>query len=230
MSVPLRLTFCLLLFAVALPAQDFLVAPLYHIPSNPNLGQDPSAIVQADFNHDGIPDLAISSITAETINVFLGSGDGTFGLLGAYSSPFIGGSLVSGDFNKDGNIDLASTRYGVLTILSGNGDGTFQPPKIYPVENCCGVLLAADVNGDGNLDLVTIYSDYPFTGYETGIVVLLGNGDSTFQAPLKIAIGMYNAPTSVVAGDFNKDGKLDLAAIIQDSVKVLMGNEDGTFT
>jgi len=76
------------------------------------------------------------------------------------------------------------------------GQGTLAPYAI----------TAADFNGDGNLDLAVV--DTPQSG--TGAVsILLGNGDGTFQAQKMYAVG--NVPKSIAVGDFNGDGKLDLA-------------------
>jgi hypothetical protein len=62
------------------------------------------------------------------------------------------------------------------------------------------------------------------------VIILLGNGDGTFGVPLAIPVG--NEPVATVAGDFNNDGKLDLAVanLADDTVTLLLGNGDGTFT
>ena len=64
-------------------------------------------------------------------------------------------------------------------------------------------IVAGDFNGDGKLDLAVTDSG------GNAVLVLLGNGDGTFQPPITIAVG--NGPDAIVAGDFNNDGKLDLA-------------------
>ena len=88
-------------------------------------------------------------------------------------------------------------------------------------------MVAADVNGDDKLDLVMAQ----YFGSETGAIeVLIGNGDGTFQSAVEYSAG-GEGTLGVVAGDFNADGKLDLAApnLISSTIAILLGNGDGTF-
>ena len=88
-------------------------------------------------------------------------------------------------------------------------------------------LVTGDFNGDGRTDLaVANYGTYP--NYDT-VSVLLGNGDGTFQKQVTYAVG--NEPRAIVAGDFNGDGRTDLAVANYGSndVSILLGNGDGTF-
>ena len=138
-------------------------------------------------------------------------------------------ALVAGDFNGDGRTDLAVANSGSgndVSVLLGNGDGTFQPQVTYPVGSGPVALVAGDFNGDGRTDLAVANS-----GSNDGTVsVLLGNGDGTFQTQVTYAVG--SGPDALVAGDFNGDGRTDLAVANYGSndVSVLLGNGDGTFT
>lgn len=88
-------------------------------------------------------------------------------------------------------------------------------------------VTVAELNGDGNRDLIVINSgDYPEPG---GVLILLGNGNGTFQAPVNYSVG--SAPTSVALGDFNADGRVDLAVANSgsDNVSVLLGKGNGAF-
>src|SRR5207302_408575 len=142
-------------------------------------------------------------------------------------------SVAVGDFNGDGNLDLAVANWGgtngTVSALLGNGDGTFQTAVNYAAGLNSISIAVSDFNGDGKLDLVVANSG------STNISVLLGNGDGTFRPAVNY--GAETAPYSVAVGDFNDDGKLDVAVANAGSgyyqtggnVSVLLGNGDGTF-
>src|SRR5207245_8339108 len=91
----------------------------------------PTSISIADFNGDGIPDLAVNSTNLLGIfpgQILLGNGDGTF--RSGPSLPAGIHSLVAADFNHDGKIDLAVGVSGGVGIMLGNGDGTFRLPTV----------------------------------------------------------------------------------------------------
>ena len=117
-------------------------------------------------------------------------------------------SVAVGDFNKDGKLDLAFVNKtdNTVSILLGNTDGTFQPKTDFATGTAPAAVATGDFNGDGNLDLVVANSS---TGANS-VSVLLGNGNGTFGAKTDFTTG--SNPLSVTAGDFNGDGKLDLAA------------------
>jgi len=194
-------------------------------------GNYPTFIATGDFNGDGKLDLAVgcAGIAGNngSISILLGNGDGTFQTHVDYTPPGAGFQTVSamalGDFNGDGKLDIAliDGNASGLFILLGNGDGTFQFTSPAPTVGADS-MLTADVNGDGKLDLVID------DGYE--VAVLIGNGDGTFQSAVEYSTGGNNT-IGVVAGDFNADGKLDLATGSPNSstVAILLGNGDGTF-
>ena len=110
--------------------------------------------------------------------------------------------------------------------MLGNGDGTFRQITKQQPRNVVSWAVG-DFNEDGHLDLVGLT-------FDTELVVLLGNGDGTFQAAQDYAAG--EGPWSVAVGDFNGDGHLDLAvADLGDSsgngsgVSILLGRGNGTF-
>jgi len=198
----------------------------------------------ADLNSDGKLDLIINGRRGTTgvIATMFGNGDKSFqppcetDFTGASSS-----SVIVGDFNHDGILDVALiSASGVQTML-GNGSGGFGAPVSSSFATYAGRdgIAAADLNGDGNLDLViTAYDPISSTGFGFA-AVCLGKGDGTFQDMLPVAGSSSSFVGSITAavGDFNGDGKLDIAtaiqtagATIQGLIYVSLGNGDGTFT
>jgi hypothetical protein len=197
-------------------------------PSNPVAGFDPTALAAADFNGDGVVDIAAINNLSDTVTVLLGKGDGTFTALAA--SPATGSfpfAIVAADFNGDGVQDLATSNNGsnTVTVLLGNGDGTFNPQVVSPMTGDSPYTIAtADFDGDGKADLAIANNG------DNTVTVLLGNGDGTFTADASPSTGKY--PSAIVAADFNGDGIDDLAVTNtgDNNVTVLLGNGDGTFT
>jgi trimeric autotransporter adhesin len=210
--------------------------------SNPPAGDEPWIVVAGDFNDDGISDLAVSNYADRTVSVYLGKGDGTFAP--APNSPFAAACscqyMVVGDFNGDGKADLVlqGANHLAITVLLGNGDGTFtQINQVITTPSPYGqaALTVGDFNGDGIPDLAqTVWTNVSFLGggqYSDYVVILLGNGDGTFTPSATVQLAVSATPVSISAGDFNKDGILDLAVVNYrgNNVSILLGNGDGTF-
>jgi FG-GAP-like repeat len=189
----------------------------------------PSAVAVMDFDGNGILDFAVESGSfPNVISIFLGNGDGTFraGTSIALNFSSSVSPPVAGDFNNDKMPDLAVSGFSTIAFLLGNGDGTFQAPLILNTNIDPSSMAVADINSDGNLDLVVGGSNFG-PGL---VVVLLGNGNGTFQAP-----NSFTTATSISAlttGEFNGDGRPDLVTVSSNTnnVSVFPGNGDGTFS
>jgi len=192
-----------------------------------------NSIAAADFNGDGKLDLVetCASLDDRPCNLLLiqsGNGDGTFMQSPAVfiALTFSGSqSMAVGDFNGDGQPDLAVTNSGANGVnVFLNGESGLSAVAASPVTGDSPTsIAAADFNGDGKLDLAVANSG------SNNVTILLGNGDGTFTAAASPAAG--TAPNSIAVADFNGDGVPDLAVANSGSsnVTILLGNGDGTF-
>lgn len=145
--------------------------------------------------------------------------------------------IALGDFNQDGHLDLAvsnSAGDGV-TILLGNGQGAFKAVDSIDMKYAWG-LGVGDFNSDGLLDLAvtqgtqTKYAADPLCGMAIGVPIFLGNGDGKFTFQTCLVAGTF--PVSAASGDFNRDGKTDLAVAsnVTRGLSIFLGGGNGTFT
>jgi hypothetical protein len=190
-----------------------------------------------DFNNDGQLDVAIADRPfigqAHTLSVLLNDGHGSFVTAPAYATGSFPDAIAAGDFTGAGLPDLVTVGYdGQAHILLNNGDGTFRSGAALPVGGIGTSVVVGDFTGNQKLDIAVFSRN---DQQEAQVQVFLGNGDGTFQAGATVAFGEGTSSEKIVAGDFDGDGRLDLAVLFEDFnrhqsfVATLLGNGDGTF-
>jgi hypothetical protein len=194
--------------------------------SVPGFPVDVTQLVVADFNGDGIPDLAVIDSDNSVVDILLGDGAGSF--TSETTNPPISGIpsyFATGDFNGDGKADLAVAQNdGTIAVLLGNGDGTFAASGSVNSGTSGPPIAVADFNGDGKLDIAVPAG----TGTNELVTVLTGNGDGTFNSPFS------GSPTStsvtwMQVADFNQDGTPDVVlADSGGSATVFLNNGSGS--
>lgn len=197
----------------------------------------PGAVSIADVNGDGKADLISMNEDSSDVTILLGNGDGTVSVpsIGYAVGGYPGQLAVVADFNGDGYADLVVPDLEFnLVFFKGYGDGTFRSALDYYapiIENTPdGVTVATgDFNGDGNPDFVMGNC----CGVKAGITVFLSRADGSLMPGVNYVSANASQELQYVAvGDFNRDGKLDVAAADSDNsaVQIFNGVGDGTFT
>jgi hypothetical protein len=187
----------------------------------------PTALAVADVNGDGKPDVILANDPGDgafwgntaSISVFLNNGNGTFGAAQTYYVlPADAYALAVGDFNGDGRLDIVAGGYNQVTVLLNRGPG--NQPGFFPVAQTYNLpgygytalapssVAVGDFNADGKPDIVAT----EYYGGTVNVLLNKGDGTGTFAAGQAYAVG--GSPTSVAVGDFNADGKPDLAVTV----------------
>lgn len=176
-----------------------------------DLGANDVIVASVNDDVDSHPDVVVVNQNADNVTILLGNGLGGF----TGSNVSVGNrptKVAAGDFDGDGNVDLAVTNndnVGTLDevlVLTGNGDGTFDAPVSVNIggdgTNPSGIV-AGDFDGDGELDLAVATNNASGT-----VVVLIGTGTGTFAAPVAHSVG--SLPFQLAAGDLDGNGTLDI--------------------
>jgi|GEM_PF-1439109 len=184
------------------------------------LNSFPLVMAVADFNSDGIPDLAVEDSSG--LNILLGTGNLNYATPVPYSLGISAKASAIGDFNGDGHPDFALTATGGITLLLGTASGALQSFAVYDIGQATSSIASADFNGDHIFDIAAAEGS-------TGPGILVGKGDGTFTMESNTAI-TGGTGSVALAGDFNGDGKVDLYFTGNSSSGVvLFGNGNGTF-
>jgi hypothetical protein len=223
--------------ALAVLADEFTPALNPPIP-----GAGPSAVITAFIDGNIYPDVVVANFTDNSISVMLGNAGGTF--TPSTRSPFAVGvapyAVISGDFDGDGNTDLAVANSGddSITILRGDGTGDFplvdvvtiflNPPGSFPAKTPY-ALVSGDFDGDGKIDIAV-------ANLKSGnISILLLNGARPFVFTNLGVFPAGNEPAAIVAGKFNELTEVKDELAVADSkgqaVSILsLTNSGGIYT
>lgn len=212
------------------PISASSVVPFFSGPSLPT-GQGPGPLVSADFNNDGLPDLAVVNTSDNTVSVFISNAShlGQFlpaQVIAVGPNP---SAIAVADFNADGILDLAvANGDNTITLLLGtNSPADLFTSTTLPAGAPVGsILLAADMNGDGLPDLVFVAATVP-TGDVAALDVLMNSAakPGTFSST-PVAIGLSTPLHYVATADFNLDGFTDL---VVDNAVYLSNGEPAQF-
>ncbi|MCI4354740.1 MAG: VCBS repeat-containing protein, partial [Thermoplasmata archaeon] len=164
-----------------------------------------NGIAIADLNRDGNLDVVAAEEDQRSISVLLGDGAGNLAPAVRYPVAGQNAAIAIADFNRDGAPDVAVTdpAAGDVEILLGRGDGTLVPDRNYDTAAGAIGIVAVDLNRDGIPDLISVNQE------TSSASVLIGVGDGTFGTKRDSPAGF--TPTAFAIGDFNLDGRLDVA-------------------
>lgn len=202
-----------------LEAKDMLT---FLTPSTTSAGTSPGGIAVGDFNSDGKADMAVVDLSSSSVNLLLSNGDGTFNNSGSSSTGSNAVDAAFGDFNADGKNDLAVvSTSGIVNVLLSNGVTTASDYILWRHNR--GTSVPSGHTEDADHNGVVDDSDYNLLRQNYGKPALGG----AFGSPTAYTVGVGSH--TMTTGDFNNDGKLDIATMNSGTSSLLLGNGDGTF-
>lgn len=213
-------------------------------PKSIAVGGNPSAIAVGNIDADEYPDLVTANISTATVNVTYGDRTGAFTRTAQLTVGKQPRSVALGDVNKDKLLDIVVVHQGLLTsdgghpigsenvgVLLGKSVGGFETEATVTAGTNAYFVTLADVSGDGRLDIVVANHD------SDDVSILLGRTSGGFDPQVSYRMGPARQtgvpvpePFSVVVGDFDQSGSLDLVTSnYPDYVSVLLGKGKGVF-
>ncbi|CAF1422503.1 unnamed protein product, partial [Adineta steineri] len=188
----------------------------------------PSLLVIGDFNEDHHLDIVVTGVQS---GIMFGLGNGYFsGITVLHDDDGLNENLIiATDFNNDTHLDLIVSYYTdrMIQILLNNGYGYFYLWMTLTLQNFPGIdsFTIADLNNDNRLDLVVTNSNRNY------IAIFIQNNNGTFGQQTTYSTGVNGHIDTVVVGDFNNDGQIDLAAtlLLRQQVNIWVGIGNGTF-
>ena len=192
-------------------------------------GSATNSVAIGNLNGDAFPDLAVANAGSSVVVVLPGNGDGTFGTGATFNVGNYPTSVAIGDLNGDDNPDLVTANNGStnVSILFSDGSGSFDAATTLEIgfTGPRSVILG-NLNGDSFLDIAVVTPPVTLVGdveLSQGSV-LFGNGDGTFGNAANFTTGRGSVEGAI--GDFNADGKPDLAVanVNSNNVSILLGD------
>jgi len=193
---------------------------------------NPVSVSLSDFDGDGKMDLAVSTLN-NTVSILRNTDDGSGAISFAskidYETGFSPWSVSAGDFDSDGNMDIATANYNSNTISilrnasPGIGTINFESKDDFTTGTGPFSISTGDFDGDGKIDLAVANSD----AASASVFRNIGSGSGFIDFSPKSDFTTGASPRSIAAGDLDNDGKIDLV-VSGTGVSVLRNTSSGS--
>ncbi len=186
-------------------------------------GSHPGEIVVADFDGDGYLDLLTPNTDTNDLSLFRNNGAGGFGKDERIGSDIPGFDdavdAIAGDFDNDGDLDVAVAKRDDddIIVLFNDGTASFDTYTSYPAGNGPRSVNAVDFDNDSFVDIVVTNE------YSNDICIFYNNGDGSFASYISYDAGYYPRKSTPI--DFDVDGDMDLAVVdFQSTTLIILEN------